>query len=73
MDKNTTNIIIAVNDIGALSVDVHVDMKPLQVNFMLDQVNFKNCLLFSFPKFLKPKKSKNTFFFVFAGNILNLS
>lgn len=38
LKRNTTNIIIAVNDIGTLSVDVHVDMKPLEVNFMFDQV-----------------------------------
>ena len=38
LKRNTTNIIISVNDMGTLSVDVHVDMKPLEVNFMLDQV-----------------------------------
>lgn len=36
---NTTNIIININDKGPLSVDLHIDMKPVDVDFMANQVN----------------------------------
>lgn len=45
LKRNTTNIIIAVNDTGTLSIDVHLDIKPLEINFMLDQVGLKLCYL----------------------------
>lgn len=38
LHPNTTNIIININDQGPLSVDLHIDMKPIDVNFIVDQV-----------------------------------
>ncbi|XP_063704154.1 intermembrane lipid transfer protein VPS13B [Culicoides brevitarsis] len=40
LHPNTTNVIININDQGPLSVDLHIDMKPIDVNFIVDQMNF---------------------------------
>lgn len=56
------NVIISVNDANeTLSVDLHVDMKPVLVNFVLDQMNFiikniRHCLRLNFFKKLLEKQ-----------------
>lgn len=56
LQPNTMNIIISVNDTDQFSMDLHVDMKPVRVNFILDQMNF---ILKSIRHFLSLKFLKN--------------